>query len=169
MAELNISQGTGRKRAALRVDLTAMVDLAFLLVTFFMLTTTLSKPHVMEIGMPVGNESGAVAQSRSVTLCLGSNNRLLLYRGLLNQPIGEPQVINISGNKAIRAALLDIKQQVQHNFNKGLIILIKPSARSHYGNLVNTLDELNITHNETYAIEPLTAAETDALKAKHLD
>jgi biopolymer transport protein ExbD len=58
MAELNQkTQETGKKKIrsrkmAPKVDLTAMVDLAFLLITFFMLTTTLNKPSAMDIAMP---------------------------------------------------------------------------------------------------------------------
>lgn len=168
MAELNVSRAAGSKRTALRVDLTAMVDLAFLLVTFFMLTTTLSKPRAMDLGMPVDSDAGAVAASRSVTLCLGSHNRVFLYRGQLTQPIEAPQVINID-SKRLRNILLTIKQQVQQSSGKSLVVMVKPAAHSNYGNLVNTLDELNITQNFTYAIEPISSQEMDALKARQMD
>lgn len=168
MAELNISQKGGRKRAALRVDLTAMVDLAFLLVTFFMLTTTLSKPRAIDLGMPVGKDEGSVSDLRSVTLCLGSNNQVFLYRGLFDHPLAPPQVINLN-KKELRASLISIRRQVQQSLGKSLVILVKPAAHSNYGNLVSTIDELNITQNFIYAIEPLNHTEADELKARHLD
>lgn len=64
MAELNVSTGkTGRKnrtsKMPVRVDLTAMVDLAFLLITFFMLTTSLTKPREMPVVMPADGPPGA--------------------------------------------------------------------------------------------------------------
>ena len=64
MAELNTGDGGGKKgggkvrskKSNAKVDLTAMVDLAFLLITFFMLTTSLSKPQSMDLGLPDKDE-----------------------------------------------------------------------------------------------------------------
>ncbi|GAB2684271.1 biopolymer transporter ExbD [Mucilaginibacter koreensis] len=169
MAELAVSQKPGgRRTASLRVDLTAMVDLAFLLVTFFMLTTTLSKPRAMDLTMPVGEKSDPVAQSRSVTLCLGSNNKLYLYRGVLENPIGTPQVIDLMRNN-LRHVLIDLRNQIKAETGKSAIVIVKPGAHSKYGNLVNTLDELNITQNTTYAITDITNKEVDILKARQLN
>jgi biopolymer transport protein ExbD len=169
MAELAASQKPGGRRAtSLRVDLTAMVDLAFLLVTFFMLTTTLSKPRAMDLAMPVGDSKEGVAQSRSVTLCLGSNNKLYLYRGLLESPIGTPQVIDLMHTN-LRHALVNLKNQVKAETGKSIIAIVKPGAHSKYGNLVNTLDELNITQNTTYAITTITDKEVEVLKAEHIE
>src|SRR6478609_4299711 len=93
MAELDTSSGGGKKggkvrskKASTRVDLTAMVDLAFLLITFFMLTTTLSKPKAMDVTMPDKEEKQtdqlAVAASRSMTILLGANNQLEWFIGV---------------------------------------------------------------------------------------
>ena len=83
MAELNTGDGGGGKGGKVRskkqnskVDLTAMVDLAFLLITFFMLTTSLSKPKAMDLGLPdKGDEKTPetdikVDQRRTVTVIL---------------------------------------------------------------------------------------------------
>jgi biopolymer transport protein ExbD len=68
-----------------------MVDLAFLLITFFMLTTTLSKPQSMSLGLPDKNEDDKnvdikVDENRTATLLLGDNNKLTFYMGLLETP-----------------------------------------------------------------------------------
>jgi biopolymer transport protein ExbD len=63
-----------------------MVDLAFLLITFFMLTTTLSKPQSMSLGLPDKNDKNVdikVDENRTATLLLGDNNKLTFYMGLL--------------------------------------------------------------------------------------
>ncbi|RZL16347.1 MAG: biopolymer transporter ExbD, partial [Pedobacter sp.] len=73
MAELNISQN---KKMVPKVDLTAMVDLAFLLITFFMLTTSLSKPVAMDIAKPdidPNDYQEPWPASRTLTLLLGAD------------------------------------------------------------------------------------------------
>src|ERR1035437_6657852 len=95
MAELDTSQGGGHKKgkkkrskkASTRVDLTPMVDLAFLLVTFFMLTTTFSKPQTMEINMPVKDPTAKdkgtdTKASQSMTIILGENNKVFWFMGM---------------------------------------------------------------------------------------
>jgi len=164
MAELNSSpeKNDGKKLRqpkSMRVDLTAMVDLAFLLVTFFMLTTTLSKPKAMDLAMPVDGPGGEVPQSRSITLCLGKENKLLLYKGLSTTP----QVLSY-GKNGLRKALLDAKMEIQRNTGKEAIVILKPSDHSVYSNLVDALDELNITKTNIYAVVDITAKDVDLLK-----
>ena len=164
MAELNSSpqQNDGkkvRKKQSTRVDLTAMVDLAFLLVTFFMLTTTLSKPKAMDLAMPVDGPNEGVPQSRSITLCLGNNNKVLMYVGLVQSP----QVINY-GKNGLRKALLEAKSKIKTTTGKEAMVLVKPSDRSIYGNLVDALDELNITKTNIYAVVDISPQDVDLLK-----
>src|SRR5688500_3149924 len=102
MAELDTSGGGSKKggkirskKQSTRVDLTAMVDLAFLLITFFMLTTTLAKPQAMDLAMPDKDEENPetqldVADNRTMTILLGNNNQLEWYMGLVDKPIGSP-------------------------------------------------------------------------------
>jgi len=167
MAELNSSpekndgKKSARKPQSLRVDLTAMVDLALLLVTFFMLTTTLSKHKAMDIAMPVGDEGAAVAQSRTVTLCLGADNKVLLYRGLPEN--STPEVISY-GKEGLRKALINKQEQIKLETGKSMIVVLKPSDRSKYGNLVDAIDELNITENKQYAIVNISDKDIDMLK-----
>src|SRR5476649_2766062 len=102
MAELNQSPahtgGRTSKKLSTRVDLTAMVDLAFLLVTFFMLTTRLSKPVAQRLAMPVDGEPVPVAASHTVTVCLGKNDQIVYYRGTLDSPIDAPKVVGFNKN-----------------------------------------------------------------------
>ncbi len=170
MAELNSSpekagRKSPRKRLSTRVDLTAMVDLAFLLITFFMLTTTLQKPRIFELAMPVDEAPGGVPASRTLTLCIGSNHHVISFRGTIDEPIGEPKVLNFD-NSGVRKTILDTKEIVSKNTNAPMIVLIKSSDKSQYGDLVNTLDELKIAGVEIYAVVDITPKDVAYLKSR---
>jgi biopolymer transport protein ExbD len=180
MAELNTGDGGGKKGGKVRskkgnsrVDLTAMVDLAFLLITFFMLTTSLSKPQSMDLGMPdkpKPNEPTPeidVADNRTMTVLLGENNQIKWYMGQFATPLDGPDAV-VYGKEGIRKELLArVKSVVEETRDpkKGLIVIIKPSKKSTYRNLVDILDEMVICKVKTYAIVDITKEEV-ALLAK---
>ncbi|MBD1394573.1 ExbD/TolR family protein [Mucilaginibacter glaciei] len=154
-------------KAPLRVDLTAMVDLAFLLITFFILTTTLAKPKALDLVMPVGDEPGGVSNLRTLTLCLGKNNQLLYYLGEADKPVVSATLTNY-GRQGLRRAIIDMKAKVKHDTGKSMIVLIKPAQSSVYENLVNALDEMKITGVQQYAIGDITPADINLLKGKEV-
>ena len=102
MAELNTGDGGGKgkkvrsKKQNAGVDLTAMVDLAFLLITFFMLTTSLSKPQSMNLAMPdkdpdkKDNVELTVPDDRSLTILIGKDNKILWFKGQPGSPLEGP-------------------------------------------------------------------------------
>jgi biopolymer transport protein ExbD len=165
MAELNTGDGGGKKggkvrskKANSKVDLTAMVDLAFLLITFFMLTTTLSKPQSMDLALPDPDPEQTtppmkVDEKKTVTILIDDNNRLVYYMGRLESPIEGPKDITY-GRDGIRKILVKKKKEV---FNLAreqdkMIVIIKPSKKSNYRNLVDILDEIAIVDIKIYAI-----------------
>ena len=83
----NKKKGSKQKKMTVRVDFTPMVDMNMLLITFFMLCTSLSKPQTMEISMPSNDKSiteeqqSKVKASQAITLLLGSDNKLYYYEG----------------------------------------------------------------------------------------
>jgi biopolymer transport protein ExbD len=177
MAELDTSGGgknkggkVRSKKQSTRVDLTAMVDLAFLLITFFMLTTTLAKPQAMDLAMPdkdkVDQQELTVADNRTMTILLGANNRLEWYMGLVDKPLTPPQVDNF-GRNGIRKALVENAKKViaaTGDPSKGLIVLIKPSEHSNYRNFVDILDEMKVSNIERYAIVEISDPDIALLK-----
>ncbi|MFV5699507.1 ExbD/TolR family protein [Flavobacterium sp. ZT3R17] len=182
MAELNTGDGGGKKggkvrskKANSKVDLTAMVDLAFLLITFFMLTTTLSKPQSMPLGLPDKEDDKTkdkpikVDENRTMTVLLGANNKMTYYMGLLATPIAGPKEISY-GKEGIRKELLKRKKSVLEytgKKDKGMIVIIKPSKKSNYRNLVDILDEMAIVDVPTYAIvNDFTPEEQKLLEGK---
>lgn len=177
MAELNAGDGGGKKKGSKKVrskklnskvDLTAMVDLAFLLITFFMLTTSLSKPQSMDLGLPdkddnpEKNKDVKVDENRTMTVLLGDNNKLKFYIGMIDNPIVKPTDITY-GKDGIRKELLKRKESVikyTGNKDKGLIVIIKPGKKSNYKNLVDMLDEMAIVDVPTYAIVDISPEES---------
>ncbi|PRZ26600.1 MULTISPECIES: ExbD/TolR family protein [Flavobacterium] len=166
MAELNTDDGGGKKggkvrakKANAKVDLTAMVDLAFLLITFFMLTTTLSKPQSMNLGLPdkdpsKDNVDMKVDENRTMTIMLGADNKLVYYVGLLATPIAGPKELPY-GKDGIRKEILTRKKSVLEytgNKDKGMIVIIKPSKKANYRNVIDILDEMAISDVPTYTI-----------------
>ena len=169
MAELNTGDDGGGKGGKVRskkqnskVDLTAMVDLAFLLITFFMLTTSLSKPQSMPLGLPAKDDTLTkikplkTDQRRTVTIILGAKDRVKWYHGLLDAPeVGGAPTTTDYTKDGIRKELLKRVQsipEVMGDKDKGMIVIIKPTKKSTYKNLVDILDEMAICKVPTYAI-----------------
>ncbi len=172
MAELNAaSKKTGKAsaRAFPRVDLTAMVDLAFLLITFFMLTTTLQKNNAMTISMPDNTDAvnEDVALSRTLTICLAAHDKIMCYMGMPDKPLSTPQIVDYS-KTGLRAAILQQRRRIKAATGKDIIVLVKPSDHSIYDNLVNTIDEINIANVNRYAIVNITPKEIEMLRRQNV-
>ena len=167
MAELNTSDNNKSsmrsKKKALRVDLTAMVDLAFLLITFFILTTTLQKPKTMELDMPVAGPPMGTAASRTLTVLLGADSKASWYMGEIDKPTIGPLVVTLN-KQGIRKVLLEQSSRIKKELGEDMIVLIKPSDQSIYENVVGIMDELNITNNKIRAIADITPADVAMLK-----
>jgi len=167
MAELNSTpEKAGGKRALrrmpVRVDLTAMVDLAFLLITFFMLTTVLNKPKAMQLNMPADGPPGADPETRTMTICLGNHNQAIWYLGLPDKPLIGPRQTGYG--KEMNKAIVETQNQIFKSSGKSMIVIIKPADHSNYGNLVETLDDMKITQVPSYAIAKISPKDIDFLK-----
>lgn len=158
MAEIQEKADSGKggkkraKKMSVHLDMTPMVDLAFLLLTFFMLTTTFSKPQTMEINMPVKPDSEeeqiALKASNAMTIILGEDDRLFYYYGL-GDPAENPELVesDYSAN-GIRKVLLSPKVKS----NDKMTVMIKAMEKSRYKNVVDILDELKITDTKKFAL-----------------
>jgi len=176
MAELDTSGGgkhkggkVRSKKQSTRIDLTAMVDLAFLLITFFIMTTTLAKPKAMDLAMPDKDEKTKdqlpIAASRSLTLLLGSDDKLEWYLGEPGK--SAPEVISYRPD-GLRKLLIEKSKEVQEKTGKAIFVVVKPSDKSKYRNMVAVLDELNITNILMYGIVDITPPEVELLKRENL-
>ncbi len=153
------------KKASLRVDLTPMVDLGFLLISFFVFTTTISQPKAMKLVMPDDNDTtnhSLAADSKTLNLILDANNKVYVYNGL--------DINNIkdlgSDSKAMRAAIIQKKNEVRNKYGKDdeMVVLIKPTDKSTYANVVNALDEMIICDVKTYVLMDADTHEVNAIK-----
>ena len=149
--------GTGRprRRSSVRIDMTPMVDLAFLLLTLFVLTRSLHESRVIKITMPEQSPDPVPMQEkRVITLLLGKDNNLYWYPGAT-------PALNTVGFQGLRKLPLTKKAAIPD-----LVVLVKASDRSHYQNMIDVLDEFSITGINNYFITDITAEDNGLLAAR---
>ncbi|SIO48488.1 ExbD/TolR family protein [Chitinophaga niabensis] len=178
MAEMNTGNDQGRnhgghrsKKLSTRVDMTPMVDLGFLLITFFMLTTTMAKPKVLNLIMPADGAGVPVGESKALTLLVGENNVISWYDGQGDDPLHPPVIHQSSFSPAngIGEVIRAKQKKVAAAFGDpdDLVILIKATKGSSYRNMVDALDEMKINRVARYALVDITEQEVNMLDALH--
>src|SRR5687768_942974 len=168
MAEMNVSGGGHKKgkkvrskKMSTRVDLTAMVDLGFLLITFFMLATTFNKPKTMEVNKPAKEEEDKkeeppIKMSKTATLMLGKGDKIYAY--VSPDEIDAATELSLDSidysPNGLRKFIQRRQREVQQQWgNKDdLFVMIKPLPSSTYRNIVDVLDEMTISDVKRYAI-----------------
>lgn len=146
----------GRKKLSTRVDLTPMVDLGFLLITFFIFTTSLAQPTAMKLILPDDTpikDPPKVIDKKALSLIISDDNYVYYYRGLL-----DGNIQRMSNTPAsVRELLSKVTSEVAHEFGdrKETVVLIKPTNKSAYKDLVGILDEMLISDISRYVlVEP---------------
>ncbi|TGE20342.1 biopolymer transporter ExbD [Hymenobacter aquaticus] len=173
MAEIQQQADSGKggkkraKKMSTKIDMTPMVDLAFLLLTFFMLTTTFSKPTVMQLTMPVKEknpeEQTQIKASDAFTVLLDENNKIYYYDGLLDKDVKPELKASSYDANGIRKTILERRAA-----NPKVVVLIKAADKSNYKNMVDILDEMNITDQKKYALVDISKADEDLIKTSGL-
>lgn len=152
-------------RKSTRVDLTPMVDLGFLLITFFVFTTALATPMAMNIVVPYDKIplQDDVCESCVLTVLLHSNNRIIYYDGDLKNDTPVKETGFAAGE--IRNVLMQKKAAVKkvRGDEKQFILIIKPAASSHFKNFVDITDEVTICQVKRYYIDELNEADKKLL------
>jgi biopolymer transport protein ExbD len=172
MAEMDTSGGGHQKKGpgvkkskklSTRVDLTPMVDLGFLLITFFIFTTTMSQPTAMKLFLPKDTEKpeeqNKVKESGALSLLLGKNNVVYYYEGTL-APDGSN--LKTTNYKEVRNIIIDKKKATNP---EDFVVVIKPGPESTYKNTVDILDEMFINDVKRYAMVDLFPIEGQMMTA----
>jgi len=169
MAEMDTSSGGGHKKGpgvkkgkklSTRVDLTPMVDLGFLLITFFIFTTTVSQPTAMKLFLPKDvdkpEEQNKVKASAVLTIMPAKNDQIYYYEG------DDPTKLQSSNFKAIRDVILDKKRRTDP---KDFVVVLKPTQDATYKNAVNILDEMTIDEIHRFALVDISPDEYKLIQA----
>jgi biopolymer transport protein ExbD len=188
-------KGPGVKKAkklSTRVDMTPMVDLGFLLITFFIFTTTMSSPKALNLNMPKDtknqDELNKAKESGALTIMLGKDNGVYYYEGQL-APDGSN--FKTATFKTIRDEIINKRQDVMKNhvhdnnceklkedakkegdpnwetadLDRDFVVVIKPDQDATYKNTVDMLDEMTINNVKRYAMVDITPQEYQVVQA----
>ncbi len=151
------------KRLSTRVDMTPMVDLGFLLITFFIFTATMNDPAAMQLYMPKDTDNqeelNKAKESGALTIMLGKNNQVYYYEGQLLPDGSNFMSTNFKG---IRDVIINKKRTTPPD---DLVIVIKPNEEATYKNTVDILDEMTINDIKRFALVDITPQENEPLKA----
>jgi biopolymer transport protein ExbD len=190
-------KGPGVKKAkklSTRVDMTPMVDLGFLLITFFVFTATMTTPTTLDLNMPKDiknpEEQTEAKESGVLTIMLGKGDQVYYYTGKLEVSEGKNNFQSTTF-KGIRDVILNKKKEVMSRHvhddtcpkvqekakakgdpdwqdackDRDFIVIIKPDDDATYKNTVDILDEMTINQVRTYAMVKILKEEVDLIKA----
>ena len=184
-------KGPGVKKAkklSTRVDMTPMVDLGFLLITFFVFTATMSEPTTLDLNMPKDikdkKEQTEVKESGVLSVMLGKEDVVYYYEGKLKEDGSNFQSTSFKGIRDIiikkRQEVIDRYKQrpdpeceakmakegkpISNCADRDFVVIIKPTKDATYKNTVDILDEMTINQVRTYAMVKILDQEYELIK-----
>ncbi|MDI3322534.1 ExbD/TolR family protein [Pinibacter soli] len=171
MADIQLTSGAskhGRKKLSTKVDLTPMVDLGFLLITFSILTTTWTQVRAMRFYTPADGSDITVAQSKTLTIIPGFNNKVFYYHGTLEDALKGKALGFTSYNEQTGIGQLirekkAILEKSKKGSSKDLVFVITPTANASYKNMVDAIDETLINDVTHYTVTAQNNEQLDAL------
>ena len=164
MAQIQDQRATGKTKrklhSQLSIDMTPMVDLGILLITFFIFTTSMTEKRVTNLIMPKDGEPTGLPESKAITAILGENNKVFVYAGRWDNAVSDKNITETNYNvyqglgNFIRA-----RQKQLKNKRNDLMLLIKPLNNASYQDVIDALDEALINNVQRYAIVQATTEE----------
>ncbi|MDO3425363.1 biopolymer transporter ExbD [Chryseobacterium sp. APV1] len=148
--------GSKQRKKLIRVDMTPMVDLGFLLITFFMFTTNFTKPNVMDLGLPAKDphpdptHKPVIKPLNQVTFILGKDNRVFYHQSF-------KEGLNTSNLKETNFSGINITKIISEAYNnapnkENFTIIVEPTDDANYKNFVDVLDNIAISKKERYGV-----------------
>lgn len=177
MAEIQEKDSGGKggkvrsKKNSGKPDMTPMVDLGFLLITFFMFTTTFSKPNMMKLNMPEKDEekpeeqeTSEIKLSNTITIVMGKDDRVFWYQQAVSDVTAADLNETDYSATGVRAEIM--KKKLAAIDSSKFTIILKPTNEATFKNTVDILDEMDITGNKLYAIVDVQKQEEEAYQEK---
>ncbi|WP_160135893.1 ExbD/TolR family protein [Chryseobacterium sp. c4a] len=157
---------TGKqKKKLIKIDMTPMVDLNFLLLMFFMFTTNFTKPNVMDLGLPAKDHNPKpfiddvlIRDKNQVTFILGKDNRIFYHQSNKDD-------LNINNLKETSFSGINVSKIISEAYKnapnkENFTVIIKPTDEASYKNFVDMLDNLAIAKKERYGVADIKPWET---------
>jgi biopolymer transport protein ExbD len=139
--------GRPKRRVGIRIDMTPMVDVAFLLLIFFMVTTVFRTPQALEINLPPDEKAEVkIRESNVLTVRVLPDDRAFWRRGS-SDPWARSQVNDLTNVfKSYRG-------------NNDIVVLIKIDRDARFDNMVHIIDELDLAKLNRFSLATLTPEE----------
>ncbi|MBD3904641.1 biopolymer transporter ExbD [Chryseobacterium sp. Ch-15] len=159
MAEVIIKEKSGGKqnKKPIKIDMTPMVDLNFLLLMFFMFTSSFTKPNVMDLGLPGKNTvyepHNVIDYRNQITFIIGENNRIFYHQS-------SKEDLTEAGLKETDYNGLNVSKIISNAYEKAprkeiFTIIVKPTDDANYKNFVDMMDNISISKKERYGISDI--------------
>ena len=143
-----------KRRLGVRIDMTPMVDVAFLLLIFFMVTTVFRTPQALEINLPPDeNVKIDIPESKTVSVWVLDDNRAFWKRGGKTVPWARTPVANLANVFA------------PYKGNKEIVVVIKIDRDAKFNNMVKIIDELDLANLTRFSLGTLTPEEKKEVEA----
>lgn len=144
--------GRPKRRVGVRIDMTPMVDVAFLLLIFFMVTTVFRTPQALEINLPPDKDVQVeVAESKVLSIRVLPDDRVYFKRG--TDPWARS---NFDGLKKVFGTFKG---------NKDLVVVIKIDRECKFSGMVDIIDELDLANLTRFSLGTLTPEEKKEVEA----
>ena len=173
MAELTASESRNKKgrisniknHRSTRVDLTPMVDLGFLLITFFVFTTSMSEAKAMDLIETHNGPPTKIKNSAVMTIIPSKKHEIFYYYGELDLKNTTSQIKKTDFHN-IRSLIVEMKSKTEPGY---LMYLIKADKESTFGDIINLLDEMSICNIKSghFAEVEITEEESEIIKSKN--